>query len=116
MSRRISQSITPTTEDISALRSPFVTKGASDPVITELRGYLKDSVPGWLAKLSETQELTRDRLVEITDAVDKRRAVYEALPEGEARDKALAALDRTQTIVDEMDTELSGANAFSGIN
>ena len=34
----------------------------------------------------------------------------------EARDKALAALDRTQTIVDEMDTELSGANAFSGIN
>lgn len=116
MSRRISQSITPTAEDVAALRSPFVTKGASDPVIAELRGYLKDAVPNWLSKLSQTQELTSERLAEIREAIAARRTVYEALPAGQARDKAIEALDRTQTIVDEMDTELSGANAFSGIN
>lgn len=48
MSRRISQSITPTTEDVAALRGPFVSKGANDPVIKALREYLKDtSRSGW---------------------------------------------------------------------
>lgn len=114
MSRRISQSITPTTDDVAALRAPFLVKGANDPVIAELRQYLKQVVPGWLSKLSDDQELTSDRLAEITTAVTARRAVIEALPGGKARTEALAALDRTEAIVTEMDAELAGVSAFSG--
>ncbi|WP_137725638.1 hypothetical protein [Prescottella subtropica] len=113
MSRRISQSITPTADDVAALRGPFVAKGANDPVIKELRDFLKDAAPAWLAKLSEEQELTRERLAEIREASAKRRVVIEALPEGAARDKALADLDKTIEVVDEMDTALAGASAFA---
>ncbi|MFD9664346.1 hypothetical protein ACFWAY_22410 [Rhodococcus sp. NPDC059968] len=112
MSRRISQSITPTTEDVAALRGPFVAKGANDPVIKALRDYFKDSVPAWLAKLSEEQELTRERLAEIRDASSKRRVVIEALPGGGARDTALAELATAEAVVDDMDTALAGAGAF----
>ncbi|PBC40122.1 hypothetical protein CJ179_34255 [Rhodococcus sp. ACS1] len=112
MSRRISQSITPTTEDVAALRGPFVAKGANDPVIKALRDYFKDSVPAWLAKLSEEQELTRERLAEIRDASSKRRVVIEALPDGGARDTALAELETAEAVVDDMDTALAGAGAF----
>lgn len=113
MTRRISQSITPTAEDVAALRGPFVVKGANDPVIKELRDYLKDTAPVWLAKLSEDQELTRERLAEIAEASAKRRVVIEALPEGKARDTALADLDRTVAVVEEMDNALAGASAFA---
>ncbi len=41
MTRRISQSITPTAEDVAALRGPFIAKGANDPVIAALREYFK---------------------------------------------------------------------------
>lgn len=112
MSRRISQSISPSTEDVEALRSPFISRGANDPVIKELRDYFKGSAPVWLAKLSPQQELTRDRLAEIRDASTKRRAVIEALPEGAARDKALAELTQAETVVEDMDTALAGAGAF----
>ncbi len=116
MTRRISQSITPTTEDVAALRGPFVSKGANDPVIKALRDYFKETSPLWLAKLDEKQELTRDRLAEIRDASAKRRAVIEALPEGKAREKALAELEQTEAVVEDMDTALAGAGAFGGIN
>ncbi|MFF0818078.1 hypothetical protein ACFYVR_23370 [Rhodococcus sp. NPDC003318] len=112
MSRRISQSITPTADDVTALRSPFVSKGANDPVIKALRDYFKDTSPGWLIKLTEEQELTRDRLAEIRDAATKRRAVIEALPEGAARTKALAELEQAESVVADMDTALAGASAF----
>lgn len=115
MSRRISQSITPTTEDVAALRGPFVSKGANDPVIKALREYLKDTSPEWVAKLSENQELTSDRLAEISDAAAKRRAVIEALPEVAARATALAELEQAEAVVDEMNTTLAGASAF-GVN
>ena len=69
MTRRISQSITPTAEDVAALRGPFIAKGANDPVIAALREYFKASVPAWLPKLDEKQELTRERLAE-TEADD----------------------------------------------
>ncbi|OYD61340.1 hypothetical protein [Rhodococcus sp. OK302] len=115
MSRRISQSITPTAQDITLLRGPFApTKGGGDPVITELRKVLKDAVPAWLAKLSEEQELTQPRLDEIKSAVATRRQIIEVLPDGKARDDALAALDKADTIVSEMDNELSAVAAFSG--
>lgn len=46
MSRRISQSITPTADDITVLRNPFAApKGGGDPVITELRRVLKNATP-----------------------------------------------------------------------
>jgi hypothetical protein len=112
MTRRISQSITPTSEDVAALRGPFISKGANDPIIKALRDYFKDSAPTWLAKLSEEQELTRERLAEIRDASAKRRIVIEALPEGTARDKALAELEATEAVVADMDTALAGASAF----
>lgn len=115
MSRRISQSITPTNEDVQALRAPFVTKGANDPLIAELRQYLRDAAPIWLPKLAVDQELTKDRLAEIKKASAARRSVVERLPEGKARSDALAELDRTDAVVAEMDSELSGVNAFSGI-
>ena len=116
MTRRISQSITPTADDVAALRGPFVSKGANDPVIKALRDYFKETAPMWLAKLDEKQELTRERLAEIRDATIKRRAVIEALPAGPARDTALAELAQTESVVDEMDTALAGAGAFGGIN
>ena len=78
MTRRISQSITPTADDVAALRGPFVSKGANDPVIKALRDYFKETAPLWLAKLDEKQELTQERLAEIRDATIKRRAVIEA--------------------------------------
>ncbi len=115
MSRRISQSITPTAEDITLLRGPFASpKGGSDPVISELRSILKSAVPSWLPKLSEDQELTQPRLDEIKKAVATRRQIIEVLPHGTARDDALEALDKADEIVREMDTELSGVGAFSG--
>lgn len=116
MTRRISQSITPTAEDVAALRGPFVSKGANDPVIKALRDYFKATSPVWLAKLDERQELTRERLAEIRDAATKRRVVIEALPDGKARDKALDELTQTEAVVEEMDTALAGAGAFGGIN
>ncbi len=115
MSRRISQSITPTAEDVAALRGPFVSKGANDPVIKALRDYFKDTSPEWVAKLSENQELTSDRLTEISDAAAKRRAVIEALPDVAARATALAELEQAEAVVDEMNTALAGASAF-GVN
>ncbi|MDH6284514.1 hypothetical protein [Prescottella agglutinans] len=115
MSRRISQSITPTAEDVAALRGPFTKKGANDPLIVELRNQLNDA-PVWLAKLSDQQELTRDRLAEIREAADKRRTIIEALPEGTARDKALTELEATVEVVEDMDKALAGASAFGGIN
>lgn len=115
MSRRISQSITPTADDITVLRNPFTApKGGGDPVITELRRVLKNAIPTWLPKLSEDQELTAPRLDEIKKAVATRRQIIEVLPDGKARDDALAALDKADTIVLEMDTELSGVGAFTG--
>ncbi|GAA4491015.1 hypothetical protein GCM10023094_55170 [Rhodococcus olei] len=114
MSRRISQSITPTAEDVAALRGPFISKGANDPVIKALRDYFKDTAPGWLAKLGEDQELTRERLAEIRDAAAKRRVVIDALPAGTAREKALAELSQAEAVVDDMDTALAGAGAFGG--
>ena len=113
MSRRISQSITPTTEDVTVLRGTFAAKGANDPVITELRRVLKEAVPGWLTKLTEEQELTRPRLEEIKAAVATRRQIIEVLPEGKARSDALAALDNAEKTVCEMDSELS-VGAFGG--
>ena len=114
MSRRISQSITPTEQDITLLRGPFAaSKGGGDPVITELRKVLKDAVPPWLAKLSADQELTGPRLDEIKNAVDTRRQIIEVLPDGTARDDALAALDKAGDIVAEMNNELSAITAFS---
>ncbi|WQB72150.1 hypothetical protein SCD75_00135 (plasmid) [Prescottella equi] len=115
MSRRISQSITPTAEDVTALRGPFTKKGANDPLIVELRNQLNDA-PAWLAKLSEDQELTRERLAEIREASDKRRAIIEALPEGNARAKALSELEATVEVVEDMDKALTGASAFGGIS
>ncbi|MBF4476711.1 hypothetical protein SAMN02745947_05296 [Rhodococcus rhodochrous J3] len=114
MTRRISQSITPTAEDVAALRGPFIAKGANDPVIAALREYFKASVPTWLPKLDEKQELTRERLAEIREAGVKRRAVIEALPEGKAREQALAELEQTEAVVEDMDTALAGAGAFGG--
>lgn len=114
MTRRISQSITPTPEDVAALRGPFISKGANDPVIKALREYFKHTAPAWLAKLDERQELTRERLAEIRAAAAKRRLVIEALPAGTARDTALADLAQTDAVVDEMDTALAGAGAFGG--
>jgi len=116
MTRRISQSITPTAEDVTALRGPFVSKGANDPVIKALREYFKATSPVWLAKLDERQELTRERLAEIRDAAIKRRVGIEALPDGKARDTALAELEQTDAVVDEMNTALAGAGAFGGSN
>ena len=113
MSRRISQSITPTTEDVTILREPFATKGGNDPVITELRRVLKDAVPTWLPKLSDDQELTRSRLDEFKVAVTLRRQIIELLPDGQARTDALAALDNADKTVAEMDSELS-VGAFGG--
>ncbi|MDI9915401.1 hypothetical protein [Rhodococcus sp. IEGM 1379] len=114
MSRRISQSITPTAEDIALLRGPFAApKGGGDPLITELRKVLKDAVPPWLAKLSEDQELTGPRLDEINNAVATRRQIIEVLPDGKARNDALAALEKAGDIVAEMNTELSAITAFS---
>jgi len=116
MTRRISQSITPTAEDVAALRGPFVSKGANDPVIKALREYFKQTSPVWLAKLDERQELTRERLAEIREASARRRVVIEALPDGKARTNALAELEQTDAVIDEMDTALAGAGAFGGIN
>lgn len=115
MSRRISQTITPTTEDVAALRVAFVSKGANDPVIIALRAFFKDSVPAWLPKIAEDQELTRERLAEIREAASSRRGVIEALPEGSARTQAMEALDRAESVVIDMDTALAGASAFGGI-
>ncbi|WP_032385496.1 hypothetical protein [Rhodococcoides fascians] len=112
MSRRISQSITPTAEDVIALREPFIARGANDPVIKELRDYFKGASPSWLTKLNEQQELTRERLAEIRDASTRRRSVIEALPAGEARDRALADLSQAEKVIDDMDTALAGAGAF----
>lgn len=116
MSRRISQSIAPTADDVAKLRGPFIAKGANDPVIAELRDYFKAAVPTWLARLDEKQELTRERLAQIREAADKRRVVIDALPEGKARQKALDDLDATVKVIDEMDSDLAGVSAFSGIN
>ncbi|MEU6562547.1 hypothetical protein [Nocardia nova] len=118
MNRRISQSITPTADDIAVLRAPFIAKGANDPVITELRRQLKDAVPTWVNKLNEGQELTAARLEEIQAAVDiYRRLIESVLPEGNrVRGEALSVLDKTESVAGEMTTELSGAGAFSGIN
>lgn len=115
MSRRISQSITPTTDDVTVLREPFAAKGANDPVIAELRRVLKAVVPTWLAKLTEEQELTSGRLEEIKAAVAMRRQIIEALPpEGKARSDALDALAKAEKTVADMDTELSSVGAFGG--
>lgn len=117
MNRRISQSITPTADDIAALRAPFISKGANDPVIAELRRQMKEAVPTWVHKLNEGQELTAARLEEVQAAVSTYRRLIEALlPEGKARSEALSALDKTESVASDMTTELSGANAFSGIN
>ncbi|MFE5700473.1 hypothetical protein [Rhodococcus koreensis] len=114
MSRRISQSITPTTDDVTVLREPFAAKGANDPVIAELRRVLKAIVPTWLAKLTEEQELTSGRLEEIKAAVTMRRQIIEALPDGKARSDALDALTKTEKTVADMDTELSSVSTFGG--
>jgi len=114
MSRRISQSITPTTDDVTVLREPFAAKGANDPVIAELRRVLKAAVPAWLAKLTEEQELTSGRLEEIKAAVAMRRQIIEALPAGKARSDALDALTKAEKTVADMDTELSSVGAFGG--
>ena len=116
MSRRISQSITPTAEDITLLRGPFASpKGGSDPVISELRSILKSAVPSWLPKLSEDQELTQPRLDEIKKAVATRPArSSKCCPTAPLAMDALEALDKADEIVREMDTELSGVGAFSG--
>jgi hypothetical protein len=114
MSRRISQSSTPTTDDVTVLRETFAAKGANDPVIAELRRVLKAVVPTWLAKLTEEQELTSGRLEEIKAAVAMRRQIIEALPEGKARSDALDALAKAEKTVADMDTELSSVGAFGG--
>ncbi|WP_225730957.1 MULTISPECIES: hypothetical protein [unclassified Nocardia] len=117
MSRRISQSIAVTTADVTALRTPFISKGANDPIVAELRRVLKDAVPDWLAKLTEGQELTQPRLEEIQAAIDTYRRLIEfLLPEGAARADALANLEQAEASVKEMGIELTGASAFSGIN
>ncbi|WP_063045014.1 hypothetical protein [Nocardia pseudovaccinii] len=113
MNRRISQSITPNSGDIAALRAPFISKGANDPVIAELRRQLKDAVPAWVHKLNEGQELTAARLEEVQSAVDTYRRLIEfLLPEGKVRSEALSVLDKTESVAAEMTTELSGAGAF----
>ncbi|MET4614102.1 hypothetical protein ABIC28_005115 [Rhodococcus sp. PvR044] len=114
MSRRISQTIAPTSEDVAVLRLAFVSKGANDPVIKAMREFLKDSVPAWLPKIGENQELTRERLAEIREAANQRRLVIAALPEGPARTQALEELDRAESAAIDMDTALAGANAFGG--
>ena len=83
-SRRISQSICPTSTDVEALRGPFVAKGANDPVILELRTALKEGTPEWLPKLDEKVELTVERLAQIKESAGFRRAIIEALPAGAA--------------------------------
>jgi hypothetical protein len=107
-SRRISQSISPTPTDVEALRGPFVAKGANDPVILELRTALRESTPEWLPKLDEKVELTQERLDKIREAVGVRRAIIEALPSGQAQEKALEQLAHTEQTVQEMLSELGG--------
>lgn len=114
--RRISQSITPTPEDISTLRGLFITKGASDPVITELRNYLKGSVPSWVPKMSPTQSLTTELLNEIQEAAEKRRAVIEGFPEGAKRNNALSDIENALKLVQEMQNDLSGAQTFGAVS
>ncbi len=112
-SRRISQSISPTSTDVEALRGPFVAKGgANDPVILELRTALKEGTPEWLPKLDEKVELTVERLAQIKESAGFRRAIIEALPAGAARDNALTQLVRTEETIDEMLSELGAVGAF----
>jgi len=111
-SRRISQSISPTSTDVEALRGPFAAKGANDPVILELRTALKEGTPEWLPKLDEKVELTVERLEEIKTSAAFRRSIIEALPAGAGRDKALEQLAQTAATIDEMLSELNGVGAF----
>lgn len=111
-SRRISQSISPTSTDVEALRGPFVAKGANDPVILELRTALKEGTPEWLPKLDEKVELTVERLAQIKESAGFRRSIIEALPAGAARDNALVQLVRTEETIDEMLSELGAVGAF----
>lgn len=111
-SRRISQSISPTSTDVEALRGPFVAKGANDPVILELRTALKEGTPEWLPKLDEKVELTVERLAQIKESAGFRRAIIQALPAGAARDNALTQLVRTEETIDEMLSELGAVGAF----
>ncbi|MBC7299810.1 hypothetical protein [Nocardia salmonicida] len=117
MSRRISQSITPTAEDVAALREPFTNRGANDPVVAAFRNLLKDAVPDWLHKLNETQELTAPRLEQIQQAIATHRDLIEkVLPDGQIRDEALSRLTDAEDIAREMGTELAGVSVMGGIS
>lgn len=113
MARRISQSIVPTTEDVNALRDALAVRGPHDPVIAELRRTLNDLTPQWLGKLSDSDELTGDRLKELSELVQTRRAILTALPDSKTKGEALGKLDAAGAAIEEMIGELTGGNVFS---
>lgn len=115
MTRRISQSINPTDEDIATLRALFVNKGASDPVITELKNHLKKSAPAWVVKMSTSQTLTAELLDEFQEAAEQRRRLYEHFPEGVKRNAALNDIDTGLKLVEDMKNDLTSAQALGGM-
>lgn len=118
MSRRISQSITPTNSDIEILREPFVNKGANDPVVLEVKRLINDATPDWLRKLTGTVELTSNQLADIRTAADENRKLVElVLPaDSPVRIERINKLDAVLEVIEEMTTEMAGTNAFSGIS
>ncbi len=107
MARSISRSIAPTLDDIASLRGPFGSKGNADPVVNRVRAALNASLPSWLNKLSDTDELTASRLHELDNALKIRRALLDLLPDGADKESALAPLDAAATVVADMLAELT---------
>ncbi|MFD6356726.1 hypothetical protein [Nocardia tengchongensis] len=119
MARRISQSITPDAGEIETLKLPFAKKGARDPLQMRLRQRIEQSVPDFLPKLAEGEELTHERLLLIRVGLEKLSLLIEFLFKDDPElDAVLAPVMAASDAAQDMMNELAGARTepFGGID
>lgn len=108
MSRRISIALEPTDDEWDGLLKPFLTVGANDPLLSEVRKTLRSTAPEWVTdKRLREQQLSVDRLQQIATAARDKAKLIESLPAGEARDEAHAHALAAAEMADQMISELS---------
>lgn len=110
MSDRLSVSLATQAEEKEIFLAPLKKVGSSDPVIAELRKALREGEPEWANEKAWPELLNQRHFEELRSAFEIKIERLSALPDGEARNTALARAQEAKQLAEKLIEEIAFAH------
>lgn len=110
MSDRLSVSLATQEEEKEIFLAPFRRVGSSDPVIAEFRQALREGEPEWAQEKTWPELLNQRHFEDLKAAFEIKIERLSALPDGQARNTALARAQEAKQLAEKLIEEIAFAH------